>query len=86
MASENVVIDAALPMSKSCFGDVRLCKIDMYKKVFYCDGKGCNLRKVRMLFEMHKSKIVDGGDCCKRCYDFSSLCMERECIDYTLVP
>ena len=42
----------------------------MYKETFYCDYKGCNLRKVRMLFEMHKSKIVDGRDVYKRCCDF----------------
>ena len=49
-------------MSKSCFGDVRLLKIDMYKKAFCCDCKGCNLGKVRMLLEIHKSKIVDKRD------------------------
>ena len=56
-ASKIVIVDEALPTSKSCFGDVRIPKIDMYKETFACDCKGCSLRKVRMLFEMHKSQI-----------------------------
>ena len=56
----------------------------MYEETFTCACKGCNLRKVRMLFEMHKSQTFYGRDCYQRCNAMivSSLCLERECIDY----
>ena len=55
-ASKIVVVDEAIQTLNSRFGDVRIPQIDMYAETFSCDCKGCNVRKERMLFEMHKSK------------------------------
>ena len=68
LASEIVVVDKALLTSKSPFGDVRIPKIDMCKEAFSCGCKCCNLRKVRMLFEIYKSKVLYGRDYYQRCH------------------